>query len=331
MLWPILGVMRPLFSRPAAFGLALLVAMPASLAAQATAGCPADTLASGRVCQAASDALTIFLPIEGLLVGGGNPLPGSAGGIGQLGHVRLVGRVGFTKVTIPDVGYDGTSDTVAAEKRLTVPVPRLDAAFGLFSKTLPLGTATVDFVASAVLIPTGSTTRIAIDKNARQVGGLALGLGFGMRAALAMAKNKPTVSLNVMKRDIPRLRFGNRAAGDPMQLSTTLSAINARLMVGGKKGPVTLAAGAGMDLFKGDGLVTFADSTTATGDSTVAVPLSTSRIMTALNLGLTAGPLSFWAEGGLQVGKKTELATPFELNDPSGSRFYGGVGFALQF
>lgn len=323
--------MRPPRLRSAVLPALLAALVAAPLGAQATTGCAADTVAAGRICQAGSDALAIFLPVEGLLVGGGNPFPGTADGIGRLGHVRLGLRVGFTTVTIPDVGYDGTADTVAADKRVTVPVPRLDAAFGLFSKALPLGTATVDFLASAVVIPTGATTRIAIDANARRIGDYALGLGFGLRAALAMAKQKPTVSLTVVKRDLPRIRFGSRSAGDPLQASTTLSAISARLMAGLSRGPVTLAAGAGIDLYKGSGLVTFADSTTVSGDSTVAVDLSTSRIMTALNLGFGAGPLHVWAEGGLQVGKKTELATEFELNDPSGSRFFGGVGVGLRF
>jgi hypothetical protein len=79
------------------------------------------------------------------------------------------------------------------------------------------------------------------------------------------------------------------------------------------------------------GVVTYADSTLAAGDSTVTVKLSTSRIITAVNAGVEVGPLHLWAEGGLQVGKKTELATPFELNDPNSGRFYGGAGVAIKF
>ncbi len=309
--------------------LALLVVAPAVRAQSSP--CPADTAATGRLCQAGVDALTAFLPLEGLLASGGNPVPGTAAAIGRLGRFRVTGRVGFARVTIPAGDYDGTTDTVPAEKRLLVPVPRLDISLGLFSKTLPLGTAAVDLLGSAVLIPTGATTRIAVDANAREVASMALGLGFGLRAALTMPAPKPTVSLSVMKRDMPAIRFGARADGDPLQASTSLSAINVRLMVGGKAGLLTLAAGAGMDLYSGTGVVTYADSTQASGDSTVTVELSTSRIMTTLNAGLEVGPLHLWAEGGLQVGKKTDLATPFELNDPSSSRFYGGTGVSFRF
>lgn len=310
--------------------LALLLATARVAGGQASP-CPADTTATGRLCQAGVDALTVFLPVEGLLVSGGNPVPGTAAAIGRLGHASVIGRVGFARVTIPDSRYDGTTDTVAADKRILVPVPRVDVAVGLFSKKLPLGTAAVDLLGSAVFIPTGATTRIHVTENARLLGSLALGLGYGFRAALTMPAPKPTVSLTVMKRDMPSIRFGDRSAGDPLQIATTLSAINARLMVGGKAGVVTLTAGAGLDLYSGTGVVTYADSTLAAGDSTVTEKLSTSRIMTALNASLDLGPLHLWGEGGLQVGKKTELATPFELNDPSSGRFFGGAGVTIQF
>jgi hypothetical protein len=313
-----------------AIALVALLPLPARAATQSSP-CPVDTTSTGRLCQSGVDALTAFLPVEGLLVSGGNPVPGTAAAIGRLGHLWVTGRVGFARVTVPQSSYDGTTDTVPAEKRLVVPVPRLDIALGLFSKQLPLGTAAVDLLGSAVLIPTGATTRIAVDQNARQVASLALGLGFGFRAALSMPAPKPTVSLSVMKRDMPSIRFGSRAGGDPLQAATSLSAINVRLMVGGRAGLLTLAAGAGLDLYSGTGVVTYADSAAAGGDSTVTVKLSTSRIMTALNAGIEFGPVHLWAEGGLQVGKKTELPTYFELNDPSSSRFYGGAGVALKF
>lgn len=313
-----------------AIPLLALLATPSGAAAQAGL-CPGDTTATGRLCQSGVDALTAFLPLEGLLVSGGNPVPGTAAAIGRLGHFRLTARVGFARVTIPESGYDGTTDTVPAEKRLLVPVPRVDLALGVFSKTLPLGTASVDLLGSAVVIPTGATTRIRVDENAREVASMALGLGFGFRAALSMPAPKPTISLSVMKRDMPSIRFGSRAGGDPLQAATSLSAINVRLLVGGRVGLLTLAAGGGLDLYSGTGVVTFADSTVPAGDSTITVKLSTSRIMTTLNAGIEVGPIHLWAEGGLQVGKKTELATPFELNDPSSSRFYGGTGVALKF
>ena len=307
---------------------------PAALLAQDSTGtaagpCPADTTVSSRICQAGVDALTAFLPIEGVLVGGGNPVPGTAAGIGKFGHARIGARIGFASVTIPDATYDGSTDTVRAEKRLLVPVPRLDLMLGLFGKKLPMGTVTADLLGSAVLVPTGATTRIRLDDNARTLAGMALGLGFGLRLGMAMAAPKPSVSLTVMKRDMPGVHFGRRSAGDRLSASTTFSAISARLMVGGRFTPLTIAAGAGIDLYKGTGAVTFADSSGA--DTTVAVDLSTSRIMTALNVGIDAGPIKLFGEGGFQVGKKTDLVTTFEKNDPSAGRFFGALGAAIQF
>jgi hypothetical protein len=306
----------------------LLSTAPLALSAQSSA-CAADTTTAGRICQAGADALAAFLPLEGALVGGGNPMPGTAAAIGKFGHVRLSGRVGFASATIPSTTYDGTSDTVHADKRLLVPLPRLDLALGLFSKKLPMGIVGVDLLGSAVLIPTGVTTRVRVDQNARTLGGIALGLGFGFRAAMSMPGPKPTVSLTVMKRDMPALRFGDLAAGDRLSAATTLSAINVRLLVGGRAKLLTLAAGGGIDLYKGAGSVSYSDSTGA--DSTVTLTLSTSRITALVNAGLDVGPLELWAEGGFQVGKKTEVATVFERNDPSAGRFFGGLGAALHF
>jgi hypothetical protein len=304
-----------------------LVAAPTARAQ--TGSCPSDTTATSRICQAGADALTLLLPVEGLLVSGGNPVPGTAAALGKFGHARISGRVGLARVTIPETDYDGTSDTMAADKRLLVPLPRLDLSLGLYSRKLPIGTAAIDLLGSAVVLPTGATTRIRIDDNARTIGGLALGLGYGFRAAMSMTGSRPTVSLTAMKRDMPAIRFGDLAAGDRLSVATTLSAINLRLLVGGHAGPLTLSAGGGMDLYKGDGNVTYTDSTGA--DSTVAVSLSTSRIMTVMNAGFDLGPLNLWAEGGFQVGKKTDLATIFERNDPGSGRFYGGLGAGLKF
>jgi hypothetical protein len=225
--------------------------------------------------------------------------------------------------------YDGTSDTVQADKRLMVLLPRLDLALGLFSKKLPLGTVAMDLLGSAVVIPANATTRVRLDENARTIEGLALGLGFGFRAAVVMPAPKPTISLSVMKRDMPAIRFGDLAAGDRLSAATSLSAISARLLVGGRLRILTLAAGGGIDLYKGSGSVSYADS--AGVDSTVAVQLSTMRIMTTANAAIALGPVTVWGEGGFQVGKKTELVTVFRRNDPSSGRFFGGLGASLQF
>lgn len=298
-------------------------------AAAATGPCPADTTTSSRICQAGADLLTTFLPIEGLLVDGGNPVPGTAGAIGRFGHARLAARVGFASLTAPKTSYDGSSDTVLADKRLLVPLPRVDLDVGLFSKKLPLGTVAMDLLGSAVLLPTGSTTRIGIDENARKIGPLALGLGFGFRAALIMKAPKPTASLSVMKRDMPVIRFGDLAKGDKLSAATSLSAINVRLIFGGQAKSLSIAGGLGVDMYKGAGTVSYADS--AGVDTTVTTALSTMRIMTLLNLGYDLGPATLWVEGGFQVGKKTELVTVFQRNDPSAGRFYGGAGLALRF
>lgn len=293
--------------------------------------CPADTTAGGRICQAGVDALTLFLPTENVLVSGGNVVPGTAGAIGKFGHFRIGARVGLVRITIPSTDYDGTSDTVKADTRLLIPVPRFDLSVGLFSKKLPMGTVAVDLLGSAVVLPTNTNSRYEVDENARTIQNIALGLGFGFRAGFQMTGNKPTISLSVMKRDMPILRFGDLAAGDDLSVATSLSSINVRLAVGGKLSLLKLTGGAGMDLIKGDGAVTYRDSTATPVDSTLIVPLSTSRITTFLNAALDLGPLTLWGEGGFTLGKDDGVVTIFQRISPAGGVFYGGLGAAIAF
>lgn len=304
--------------------------LPAAPLAAQDPRCPADTLAAGRICQAGVDALMLFLPTENVLVSGGNIVPGTASAVGKFGHFRIGARVGLVRVTIPETSYDGVSDTVPADTRLLIPTPRLDLSVGLFSKTLPIGTASVDLLGSTVILPTDVSSRYEVGENARRIDNLALGLGFGFRAALQMAGAKPTVSLSAMKRDMPSLRFGDIGEGDELSIATNLSVISARLAVGGKFSLLRLSAGGGMDMIKGTGQVSYVDPVTQT-DSTFAVDMSTSRITTFLNAALDLGPLSFWGEGGFTVGKNDGIVTTFQRIDAGGGTFYGGVGAAIGF
>lgn len=317
--------MRTLFFVPL-LGLGLAAT---SLTAQ-TPGCPGDTLQAGRICQAGADALVLFLPVEAALVGGGNPVPGTAKALGQFGRFRLAARIGLVRATIPKASYDGTSDTVKMDKRLLIPMPRLDLDVGLFSKKLPMGVVSVDLLGSAVIVPMGSSSKYRLDENARRISDLAIGLGFGFRAAMAMAGKKPVVSLNVMKRDMPAIIFGDLSKGDQLQASTTLSALTVRLLLGGQLGPLEVTGGGGLDMIKGKGKVTFTDPVSAT-DSTVALDISTSRINVLLNAAINLKPIKLWGEGGFMVGKDEGTLTHFERIDPAGGQFYAALGLAIAF
>jgi hypothetical protein len=268
--------------------------------------------------------------VEASLVSGGNPVPGTARALGKFGKFRLAGRIGLVQVTIPDASFDGSTDTVPADTRLLVPMPRVDLDVGIFSRKLPVGTASVDLLGSAVVVPVGRSSRYRLDENARRIGDLAFGLGFGLRAAMAMGGNKPTVSLSVMKRDMPAIIFGDLSRGDRLSASTTLSAINARLLVGGQLGPFEVTGGGGVDLIKGKGRVAFVDPVSA-ADSTITLDLSTMRINTLLNAALDLGLVTVWGEGGFLVGKDEGVLTSFERMDPTGGQFYGGLGAAIRF
>ncbi len=308
----------------------LLLGSGAVLSAQSP-DCPADTLPAGKVCNAGVDAVTVMHPVAGLLLSGGNPVPGTAGASGKFGSFRLTARVGFAQMTLPDPSYAGASDTVPASKRLIVPAPRADLALGLFSKKLSLGTVAVDLLGSVVFLPVGVTNRVRLDPNVRQLAGIGLGFGFGFRAALMSPGAMPTVSLGVMKRNLPTLVYGNLPAGDNYSYGFNVSAINVRLIAGRKFSILSLSAGAGMDLYGGSATVSFRDpAAPATVQTPITLKLSGSRIMTLLNAGLEFPLVSLFGEAGFQIGSKSTVTTIFEKNDPSAGKFYGGLGASLR-
>ncbi|MEP6572415.1 MAG: hypothetical protein ABJD11_06950, partial [Gemmatimonadota bacterium] len=312
-------------------GLLLAQATPVSTTPTPAVECPSDTTAAGRVCNAALDAATAMQPVAGLLISGGNPEPGTAGAQGKFGHMRLTARVGLAQVTFADTHYLGTKagDTVGAAKRLTLPAPRLDMAMGIFSKKLPMGSVAVDLLGSVLLLPTSATTRIRVDPNARQLGGLALGFGYGFRAALVPPSPKPMVSISALRRDLPTLYYGNVAAGDNYSYASNLKAINVRLMVGARSKLLELSAGGGMDLYSGNSNITYHDAVAGI-DSTFTRPIKSSRIMTAFNAAFNFPIITLSGELGFQVGKDEKLTTTFARNDTKAGKFYGGLGATIR-
>src|SRR3954453_21676387 len=152
------------------------------LAAQAPE-CGAYSGNAEKVCSAGVDGTRAFHPIFGMLVSGGNPTIGSAATQGGLGHASLSVRANAVNVVLPDLGYTGSSSTVPAGDKLFLPAPLLEGAVGVY-KGMSGGMLAVYFLGSAQLLPADQISNFSVAADARRIGNIALGLGYGARIGL---------------------------------------------------------------------------------------------------------------------------------------------------
>lgn len=293
--------------------------------------CDAETGQTARVCRAGFDAVSVLVPLGAIAVTGGNRNLGTAAGGRGFGDVGVTFRAGFVRATLPSTSYDGVADTVPADRRLAVVVPRVDLRLGLVRKELPVGAASVDFLASVSGIPTGATDAVRFGSDVRSLGGVALGFGYGIRLGMAPSGNMPVVSLNAGRQDLPRFTIGDLAAGGDAAYTIGVSAIDVRLLLGKQFGLFELTAGGGVDLIKGNYSLVYRDQVSGLPAPRVDSTVSTMRIVTTANGALVLGALRLSVEGGFQVGKDDGLPTVFEAVDTRSGRFFGalGIGFKL--
>ena len=308
-------------------GIGLGVARPA--AAQNECAPYNGSTPAARVCHAAVDGTRAFHPVAGLLVSGGNPLLGSGGALGGLGHFAVTVRVNATRLVLPDVNYDGSTPTVRATDSLFAPAPLVEGAVGLF-KGLRGGLLALDLLASAQLLPTTQIRNLTIEPGARRIGSVALGLGFGGRLGLVgESRSLPGISVSVMRRDIPQLRYGNVFAGDAYSYGVDVHATNLRLTIGKKLSVLALAAGIGWDKYTGNAAVNFRDPGTGLPAPPITIALDNSRTMAFADVGLDFRMIKLVAEAGYQAGKDQQLVTTFEGFDPTKGRFFAGAGLRV--
>lgn len=317
------------------FGFACFAAAVPPVLAQ-TAGaaahpCDTQTAATKSVCRAAYDAVTSVVPVAALAAGGGNPYLGSAAGGQGFGDIGITFRGNFVRFILPATTYAGVDDTVAAARQLPIVIPTIDLRFGLMKKALPMGAATVDFIGSMGGIPERATEYIKFSPDVRKLAGVVLGFGYGFRIGIAPTGPMPTVSLNIGRHDMPKFTVGDIVAGSNFAYTVSVSAINARLLLGKRMKGFEFTVGAGADLMKGNYSVLFKNMTTSKlaprADSTV----STMRILTLTNGSFILGKaarLTF--EGGFQIGKDEKLPTIFQANNTKSGRFFGGVGLGFK-
>lgn len=285
-----------------------------------------------NVCNAALDGAEIFHPVAGLLVSGGNPVLGGIGTLGGFPHFALTLRVNATQLKTPDLNYDGTGTTVAAGDEIFAPAPLVEAAVGILPGFGPAGFLSVDVLGSAQLLPTKAVDNLTVDKNARSIGDIALGLGFGARVGVLKGRAIiPAVTVSAMYRSIPRITFGDVSGGDNYSFSTNLSATNLRAVAGYKLALLAVGAGLGWDKYTSDARIAFQDQAVPTATIRVDRNLDNTRTMAFLTAALDLPILNIGAEIGYQFGKDENLKTDFSGNNPGDNRLFAGAGVRFTF
>ena len=308
----------------------LLVAIASPLLAQAPE-CSGYVGDAQRVCGAAVDGTRAFHPLIGILVSGGNPVLGSGGTLGGLGHTSFTLRANAVQVVLPDLAYNGSSSTVPAGDKLWAPAPLVEGALGVY-RGVGNGLLALDLLGSAQLLPTDQINNLTVDPDARQIGGIALGLGYGARVGLLREQGPlPAVSVSIMRRDIPEITYGDVAGGDRFSYGVDLHATNLRIVASKQLLFLDLAAGLGWDKYTGDAVIRFRDPITGVPYPDVPMKLNSSRALGFLNAGMSLSVVRLTGEVGYQGGKDQGLSTAFQDFDTTKGKFFAGLGLRVGF
>lgn len=285
-----------------------------------------------NICNAAIDGTEIFHPVAGLLVSGGNPVLGSVGTLGGFPHLSITARVNATRLKTPDLNYDGSTTTVPKGDNLLAPAPLVEAGLGVF-KGVNGGFLAFDVLGSAQLLPTNQIDNLSIDKGARKIGSIALGLGYGVRVAVLKGRAIiPNVTVSAMRRDIPRITYGDvTSGGDNYSYSIDLHATNLRAVGGYHLGLFNVGAGLGWDKYTGTANIEFVPQSAPIPQTINKIDLDNTRTMAFLQAAIDLPVVKIAAEAGYQFAKDPKLATTFQGNDPSKSRLFAGGGIRLSF
>ena len=285
-------------------------------------------------CNTAVDAVRAFYPLAGMIVSGGNPVLGTAGSLGGLGHFALTARVNAIKAALPDP-RSANQSPVPTSFNGAVPAPVVEGAVGLF-KGLGGGLLAVDVLGSALILPTG-IEHLTVDSNATHIGDAALGFGYGVRVGVLKGGFPiPAVSVSYMHRTVPRLRYGTLGpiigSGDDFEFTMDLTSDSYRAVAGWKLAVVDLAAGIGVDRYKSTNTnIRFYDGSTTTNIRTVVINPTNTRALVFVNGGLSLAFLKLVGELGLQAGKDQTYVTQFSDFDPKAAHVFGGLGVRFGF
>jgi hypothetical protein len=292
------------------------------------AGSPEAT----RACNTAVDAIRAFYPLAGMIVSGGNPVIGTAGSLGGVGHLSVTARVNAIKASLPDPTA-ASLDSVPSSFNGALPAPIVEAAFGVL-RGAESGLLSFDLLASAVVLPTNRVSGLSVDPDATHIGNAALGLGYGARVGLFKGGFPiPTISVSWMHRTLPRIRYGTLGAtfgtGDRFEFNMDLDADNYRAVAGWRFAVMDFAAGIGIDRYRSS--ATNIRFRTPTEVRTVVINPTNTRGLLFVNGGLDLAAVKFVGELGLQTGKDQGFSTAFSDFDPKAAHVFGGIGVRFGF
>jgi hypothetical protein len=294
---------------------------------------PASPFATAA-CNTAVDGVRAFYPLAGMIVNGGNPVIGTAGSLGGLGHFALTARVNAIKAALPDP-QAGSQSPVPSSFNGAVPAPMVEGALGLF-KGVGGGLLAVDVLGSALILPTGIND-LTVDSGATHISDAALGFGYGVRVGVLNGGFPvPAVSVSWMHRTVPRLRYGTLGpiigTGDDFEFTMDLTSDSYRAVAGWKLAVLDLAAGIGVDRYKSrDTNIRFHDAVTPTSVRTVVINPTNTRALVFVNGGLSLAVVKLVGEIGLQAGKDQSYFTQFSDFDPKAAHVFGGLGVRFGF
>src|SRR2546427_3122786 len=105
------------------------VGLTPALAAAQEPQCAMPLPDATAACNTAVDAVRAFYPLAGMIVSGGNPVLGTAGSLGGLGHFALTARVNAIKAALPHPQAANPSP-VPSGFHGPGPAPRLERGLG---------------------------------------------------------------------------------------------------------------------------------------------------------------------------------------------------------
>ena len=306
-----------------------LTVLASPLSAQEPQCADGTTAPARAACNTMVDATRAFHPLAGMIVSGGNPVLGTANTLSGFGHLSATLRVNAIKASLPDPDSAAQSP-VPSRFDGYFPAPVVEASAGLYAgRDGRGGLLSIDALASATLLPASRVEGMSVDPDAPRIGDIALGIGYGARIGiLAGAFPIPTVSVSVMKRHVPRIRFGDVGAGDPADFATDLNALNVRVAAGMRVLFADVAAGIGVDRYTSTAVIRYRDGLIT---RTVTLDLKSTRQVLFANVGLALGLARLVGEMGYQTGTDQNFSTTFSDFDPKAGHVFWGAGFRLDF
>src|SRR5256885_9679913 len=157
-----------------------LVAFAVPLAAQEPQCAMPDPNATAA-CNTAVDAMRAFHPLAGMIVSGGNPVLGTSGSLGGIGHLTVTARVNAIGASLPNPD-SASQSRVPSSFHGALPAPLVEAAVGLVRGRG--GLLAVDALGSAGVLPPRRGAGPSGDPNPPHNGGAPPGLGSGAPGGL---------------------------------------------------------------------------------------------------------------------------------------------------